>query len=432
MHHHHNDYVEVISAKGPTSLSTRMKVIFTLMMILGFGALLVASIFTDRPRIVWIPFLHNLYFFTGLSAAGVVIAAIIHVTRAYWGRPIKRFAEATGAFLPFSIAGLLILYFGADSIYEWITYPPDPELYHNKHIWLQKNFMFGRQIVVLLILAFLAHRFASFSTRPDLGLAHEKNPDLWKQPDRWRGLELEVARSQRGQAVYGVLYCFAYAFGISLMAYDLIMSLDFRWVSTMFGGWNFTTFLLLGWGSMVIITHFMSRRFQLEGYMHRLLYHDLGKLTFGFTIIWGYLFFAQYLVIWYGNLSHEAGYLMTRFFGETWRPFSLVTFALVFLLPFILGLSKNLKMSPKTFAPVVLISFIGIWLERFVLIAPASWYYDRHAETYSSGIGLLLFMDVLVFLGFFGLFAMVFSRYLYKRPVMVISDPKLDGGIHRH
>lgn len=430
-HHHHTDYVDVVSAQGPATLSSKWRGIFIVLMVIGFSAFAYQAFLNEgSERIGWIAFLHNFYFFTGLSAAGVVVAAIIQVTRAFWGRPIKRFAEAAGAFLPVSILMLVVLYFGAEHLYEWIDYPPPAG--GNKAIWLQKNFMFARVIIGLGLLTWIAHLFSKTSLRTDLGLAHEKHPELWPQPANWDGLENEIAKGQQRQSKLGVFYCFAFAFIISLLAYDLIMSLDYHWISTMFGGWNFTSFMLLTWGSLVLITHLMSKRFGVDHYIHRLTYHDLGKLTFGFTVVWGYLFFAQYNVIWYGNLPHETGYLLTRFYDQAWRPISLIVFALVFLIPFIVGLGKKIKMSPKTFAPVVIISFAGIWLERFILIAPSTWYFDRHEMAFQPGIGQLLIFDVLVFLGFFGLWALLFTRRLYRYPIMVISDPKLGQGINRH
>lgn len=431
MHHHHTDYVEVISAKGPATLSSKWRGIFIVFIVLGFSAFIYQAFLVEgTERIGWIAFLHNLYFFTGLSAAGVVIAAIIQVARAFWGRPIKRYAEAMGAFLPVSIVMLIVLYFGAEHLYEWIETPPVHG--SNKEFWLQKNFVFARVIGGLILLTLVARRFSNISLRTDLGLAHEKNPDLWSKPAGWEGFEKEVSKGQMLQSKWGVAYCFCFAFLISLVAYDLIMSLDYKWFSTMFGGWQFASFILIGWGSLVLINHIMGKKFDITHYSNRPLYHDLGKLTFGFTVVWGYLFFAQYQVIWYGNLPHETGYLLTRFYDPVWRPITLTVFALAFLIPFCVGLSKKIKMSPKTFAPVVIISFAGIWLERFILIAPAAWYFDRHEMVFQPGVGKLLFFDVLVFLGFFGLWALMFTSRLYRNPVMVISDPKLSLGINRH
>lgn len=457
----HNDYVEVISAKGPQQLSSLMKVIFWTMAIVGALAFLGSLLILDQKRIAWIALLHNTVYFTGLAAGGLAVAAITHVARSYWARPVKRFAEAMSAFLPVTMVCVALLWVGAsmvtpaevnpetgvvsfDSavkgfedpnqfIYEWAGIRPWEGAYHNKHFWLQRNFVFGRILLALGLLWYLGRRFRKYSDRTDFALAAQTKPGVWAKPDGFGDMAEEVETSVNKQTFWGVLYCFGYAFIFSLFVYDLVMSLDYRWVSTMFGGWNFTSGLLQSWGMLVFIAWWLGGRFDIARYMPKKMYHDLGKLTFAFTVMWGYLFFAQLNVIWYGNLGHETGYLFERFHPDgDFGMLGLTVATLVFLLPFLLGLGKNRKMQPSTFAPVVILSCIGLWLERFLLITPAAWYYDRATDSWSDGLGLLVFVDVLVLIGFVGIFCLCFTNYLYKRPIMVISDPKLGGGINRH
>src|SRR5438874_4074546 len=98
--------------------------------------------------------------------------------------------------------------------------------------------------------------------------------------------------------------------------------------------------------------------------------HDLGKLCFGFTVFWAYLMWAQFLVIWYGNLPEETYFIFYRLTGA-WRPVGIAVFLMVFLIPFI-GL---LGVKPKTFSPTMvgfaLVSLAGIWLERYLEVVPA-------------------------------------------------------------
>lgn len=443
-HHHHTDYVDVVSAKGPAKVGGATLAIFALMILIGFGAFgYFAFLSEGRERLGWIAFLHNTYFFTLLSAAGLVTAAIMQVTRSHWGRTIKRFAEASGNFLWFSLLCAVLLGLGMKHLYEWSHVTEWPS-HSNKAGWLQPGFWWGRQVAWAAVLVIVGQMFLKWSTRPDLGLAHEKNPDLWNSVSGWRGAATEIEDCQAKQSKWAVFYCIAFPVCVSMMAYDQIMSLDFRWFSAMFGGWNFTTAILTGWSSLVLITYFMGQRFEVSKYISKPVYHDLGKLTFGFTIVWCYLLFAQVLVIWYGNLPHEAGFLLTRFQDPMWRPWAIAVFLGVFLFPFILGLSKHLKMSPTTFGPIALLSLSAVWLERFILIAPSAWYFNREAGAYwnampgtanaeaaTSAISIIL-VDMLVGLGFMGVFGLMYTMFLYKRPVMVISDPRLDMGVNRH
>ena len=429
MHHEkHTDFIDVVSNIKPGSLSTKTKGVLAAMMVVGFGTFGYHAFLGAQPRIAWISFLHNLYFFTGLAAAGVLVSAILQVTNANWGRAIKRFAESSGAFLPFALLGIFILYFGADQVYVWVNDPPHTP---HKHFWLNREFLFIRDFVAVGILTLVAFKFMKASVRPDMGLAAEKKPNHYQKPESWEGLDTEVEKSYKKMGALAPLYCLLFTLVISLLAYDLIMSLDPYWVSAMFGGWNFTTVMLTGWISIYFMAYFMGNRFGLQKYMHKLMYHDAGKLTFGFTVVWAYLFFSQYMVIWYGNLPHETGFILTRI-AEPWKMISYVVFLLVFLLPFIFGLGKDRKMSFKTFLPILLVSLSGVWLERFILIAPSSWYYDRAGDQFMGGIAMLLVSDILVFVGFLGLFMFTYASYLYKRPVMAIADPKLSAGINRH
>lgn len=431
-HDHHSDFVGPVSAHGPQTLHPKTRNIYLSMVAVGLLTFAIAVFGTDSPRMGWIALLHNLYLFTGLAAAGVVVATILQTASANWARPIRRLAEATQAFFPIAIGGFLLLYLGADQLYSWVDFPPDE--HSNKRHWLTPNFWIVRVVGSISVLWLLAHLFSKAGERPDFGLAHQHN-SLWPKPANWLGLKDEVDRAQKRMSLIAPFYCLLFAVLTSFLAYDLLMSLDYRWFSTMFGGWNFTTHMLSAFGMLYFFAHFAAKRFHLDSFFPRPMWHDLGKLTFGFTVVWGYLFFAQYLVIWYGNLPHETGYLITRFHTEPWEPISKVVLALVFVLPFILGLSKERKMSFKGYAPVVVISLLGIWLERFMLIAPACWYYDSAADGHGghfAPLAGLLLVDALVFIGFLGAFLWAYTSFLFKRPVLPISDPRLPLGIERH
>ena len=122
--------------------------------------------------------------------------------------------------------------------------------------------------------------------------------------------------------------------------------------------------------ALAVLTIFLRRRMGLEQLVSEKQLHDLGKLCFGFTVFWGYLMWAQYLVIWYGNLPEETYFIFYRLIGP-WRPVGAWVFVLVFLIPFVGLLGVKPKRYPPTFLAFALVSLVGIWLERYLEVVPS-------------------------------------------------------------
>src|SRR2546422_2151355 len=98
--------------------------------------------------------------------------------------------------------------------------------------------------------------------------------------------------------------------------------------------------------------------------------HDLGKLCFGFTVFWGYLMWAQFLVIWYGNLPEETYFIFYRLIGQ-WKPVGVAVFFLVLVIPFVGLLGVKPEKAPALFLAFAAASLVGIWVERYLAIGPA-------------------------------------------------------------
>src|SRR5436309_2924730 len=148
------------------------------------------------------------------------------------------------------------------------------------------------------------------------------------------------------------------------------MSHDQNWVSNRFGAFYFMGSFLAALMALAVLTIFLRRRMGLEQLVSEKQLHDLGKLCFGFTVFWGYLMWAQYLVIWYGNLPEETYFIFYRLIGP-WRPVGTWVFVLVFLIPFVGLLGVKPKRYPPTFLAFALISLVGIWLERYLEVVPS-------------------------------------------------------------
>ncbi|MFW5952009.1 MAG: hypothetical protein ACOCVZ_07850, partial [Gemmatimonadota bacterium] len=124
-----------------------------------------------------------------------------------------------------------------------------------------------------------------------------------------------------------------------------------------------------GIAATAIATLFYRRQLDLHEYIEGNNLHDLGKLFFAFSVFWAYLFWSQYIVIWYGNLPHEQIFLVNRL-QPPYRTLSIVVFFALFALPFFALLGVKPKKTPGIMATVAGLSLLGLWLERYILIYP--------------------------------------------------------------
>jgi hypothetical protein len=384
--------------------------------LVGAGAFLYA-IFTNQGIRAWEAWVTNFLFWSGLAQAGVIFSAILQATSARWGRSLKRIAEATGAFMPLSLVVLAVLFLGRTSIFHWIEAPID-----GKQAWLNVPFLVARQMLGLIALQLLSALYVYWSVRPDLGLMEEARGVTLPPPVRWitrgwRGLEPEREASQRAQDRLAPVILIAYAVVLTLQSFDFVMSLDGEWYSTLLGGYFFIGNLYLGLAAVAVLGIWARSRLDLARYITTDQFHDLGKLLFGFCMLWAYMFFTQYLVIWYGNLPFEVRFVLHRVTAP-WTPLAVTVVAGCFLVPFVMLLSRDVKRNPTSLAAVSIVVIVSMWLERFVLVAPSLW----KGEHLPLGA-----IEVLMTAGFLAAFVLCYVRVLGLVPALPLSDPRLEA-----
>ena len=360
----------------------------TIAAILG-GIVLVLGVIGRHPERTWWAYQTNFVFWVGLAQGMVVFAATQKLAKGHWSGVIIRFAEAGAAFTTVAVVLFIGLIIGRQYIFTWI-HEPRPEV----GWWLTSKWFFVRNGGILVALSWLSWRFVRHDTAPDVrALAGETV------------VRTEDAPRISREAAFLIL---AYAFGYSLLGYDLIMSLSTKWVSNLFGGFYFMGSFLAGLMALAILSIVLRRTMGLAGVYTSRQQHDLGKLCFGFTVFWAYLMWSQFLVIWYGNLPEETYFIFYRLYG-VWRPVGIAVFLLVFLIPFI-GL---LGVKPKLFAPTMvgfaLVSLVGIWLERYLEVVPAI----NHGAGPAIGLPEI---GVTVFFG--GLFFMSWAWFASRYPII--------------
>jgi len=376
--------------------------------LLGVGGF-IAGMLSD-PQRAWTALVWNWSVWSGIAVGGAAVVAAASASQGHWLRPMRRVAEGLTSFLPVSYLIMIVMLFGLHHVYEWVDHPPPAKV-----AWLNPTFFSVRQVVGLAILYGTALALVYWSMRPDLGRLRDR-VDGWRRNlyDRltvgWEGEDVEMERATSARAKLAPAYAVLYAVLVSVWAWDWLMSIDPHWFSTLFPAWIFMTYFLGALGATAIITcRLRSYRSFSEAIPLRYL-HDIGKMVFAFTVFWTYLFFAQYLVIWYGRLPEETGFIKLRLWGA-YEPIALATLLCVFLIPFLGLLGVRSKRTPVTLTLFSMISLFGIWLFHFLLVAPSAF-----PDFIAFG-----WIEALVAVGMLGTFALCFLTFVRAFPPVAIA-----------
>jgi hypothetical protein len=373
----------------------------------GFLALAVGS-GADRA---WRIYHLNWLYWTGLALGGVLFSAVTTVAKGKWAFPVRRIGEASVAFLPLSLALFAGLWVGRGHIFPWIAHPiTDLPV---KAFWLRDWFLFTRDLAGLLLLFGLAIWYVVHSVRPDaaalLASAPHKAKALYERlTEGWEAKGADFSDERREQIAPALIL--TYAVVMSLIAFDMIMSLAPYWLSNLLGGFFFMGAWLTGLTTITLLVLFFRRHLGLEDVLSEEHLHDLGKLVFGFTVFWAYLFFSQFLVIWYGNLPEETSFLYLRMSEPEWQGISAAMLVLTFLLPFWGLIGIRPKRTPAILGTFAAISLLGVWVDRYVLVVPSI---VQEAEHLPLG-----WQELLITLGFFGLWGLAYVWFVERFPVV--------------
>lgn len=371
---------------------------------------------------VWQALHVNWLFFVSVSQAGVVFVAVQRITTARWSRPVVRMLEGYVAFLPIGFLLLLVILLGRAHIFPWVhTAPPVP----GKAAYLATPFLATREIVIYLLLLWLSLWLVYTSVRLDVGLLPEGGAK-WAAGIRARmrrgfGEERrEIHSTHSLQGKLAVLLCILFNFGYLVMSWDFSMSLDLYFQSTMYGWWFYMGGWLAALMSWSLLVMWWRRHLGADEYITEHHFHDLGKLGFAFTAFWGYLTFAQYLVVWYGNMPEETHWFHLRLIHPWVGPTLAIVF-LSFVIPFFGLLSRAAKVYLPTFVAFAMCSVVGIWIMRFIEVYPSLHYESAHVPFGIPEIGVTLGV-----LGLWGLCYRAFMDAFPRMRVTMMTSPYRD------
>ena len=388
--------------KNPGALPVSASWNTLLLVMIAVGAVaFFAAVKGDAER-AWISYAINYFFFMALAVGGVFFAAIQYVTNAMWSAPIRRIAEAFTAFLPVALVlFLLFAVFGMHHIYEWThedVVAKDPMLL-GKVSYLNEKFFILRNGFAIFIWIVFARWMVSES------LAQDKTSDF---------------RHTVKNRILSPIFLILFAFTFTMASFDIMMSLDPHWFSTIFGVYCFAGLFYSILALLCILTIVLKRQGLLDGIVNDNHLHDIGKFMFAFTVFWAYIGFSQFMLIWYANLPEETGYYIRRMQGG-WACVSLFLLLGKFCVPFFLLMPRRSKRVEGRLLGVSAFMLIAQWIDYMWLAQPQFYSGPR--------IG---WIEIGTTIGFIGVFGFVVTRFLTKNCIVAIGDPRLAESVHHH
>ena len=365
-----------------------------LFVMLGIGVIgFAAGLYFDSAR-TWASFLQNAFFFLTVGLGAIVFISINRVANAGWDTAIRRVPEAMMNYLPLGALAMLGLFFGRNALYEglhsFFGYNGKPMVF--KNAWLSTPFFFGRMALFLSLWLLLAWLMKRESRRQD----QDGSLDHTRKIKRYAAVFL---------AVFGLTFTFA--------SFDWLMSIEPLFYSTIYAFYIISGLLLSGFASITLFVILLRRRGLLpEVNEHHL--HNLGKLVFGFSTFWAYIWLCQYLLIYYANLPEETIYYLRRMQTPGWKTLFFANVFLNWLIPFVILLGRGAKQNDSWLLTACAIVLVGHWVDLYQMIFPAF--------EYPAMLGLI---DVAIVIGFASLFIQSFASGLRKSALVPQHDPYL-------
>jgi hypothetical protein len=408
--------------------------------ILGLLCLVLSYFIDSEPMHVrfWTNYLHNTVFFAGIAGISMFILAAFTTAWAGWHTGMKRVWEAFSLFLIPAMVLFLPIIIGMwghlHHLYHWA----DPHavetdaILKGKSSFLNKYWYTFGTFIILGGWAYFAYKNRSLSVAEDedgQGVAD----NYWHH---------------RKMRIYAAIFLPVFGFTSAAMLWQWVMSVDAHWYSTLFAWYSGASLFI----AAMAITILMMIYLKGQGYFEHITsnhLHDLGKYLFAISIFWTYMWFSQYMLIWYANVGEETIYYRTRL--DNYRPLFFANLIINFVLPFFILMRNDNKRKYGPMAIAAILTLFGHWLDFFLMIKPgarltaleaaaehaAAGHHGSEAAhagekflSFAMGFNVPGLLELGIFLGFLaGFVYFVFTR-LEKANLVPQNDPYLDEAMH--
>lgn len=350
----------------------------------------------------------NGFFFFSLGLGALFFLALSYATETGWYASVKRVIEGVAGFLPYGMAifGLVLLtitFMHGAHIYIWMDPDmTDPTSHHydkiidGKSAYLNPIFFWIRTLVYFAVYFIFLRGFQKRSI----------------EEDRIGGTELHFKNYRKGATFLVFFAVFS-----STSAWDWLMSIDAHWFSTLFGWYTFAGM----WCSTMVVLVMTTLYLKSLGHLEKVNdshIHDLGKWTFATSFLWSYLFFSQFMLIWYANIGEEVTYYQMRI--ENFKVIYFSMFVINFAFPMLILMSRDAKRNIGVLISIGLVILCGHWLDVYIMVSGGS--LGMHANIGALEIGMALSMA--------GIFIYTVLNNLTKVPLTPVNHPFLDESVH--
>jgi hypothetical protein len=346
------------------------------------------------------------WMFLGISCGSLAMMMIQHLSGGAWGI-FRRVFEASSRVLPLlAILGLPLI-LGMQSLYPWSheDLRAADHVLHHREPYLNPTFFVVRYVIYFAIWIGFAEVLNKLSLKQDTG---------------------DVSVNLKIQRLSGAgLVC--YALAVTFAGIDWIMTTNPHWYSTLFG------FLTMGGQGLstlaftIVASAFLVKRAPMLGFMKPHHFHDLGKLSFAFVMLWAYFNFSQFLLTYAANLIEEIPYMVTRMHGG-WQYLAVFLVIFHFAVPFLVLLNRDLKRRPHRLVYLALFILFVRYVDIVMLVSPeflASGANAHMAAGEHESHFFVHWTDLAAPLAIGGLWLWMFFTQLAKRPLLAIGDPYL-------
>ncbi len=396
-----NDRFEIPARLRNTSLF--LIVVGIAALVGGIACLAMSHNDVERARF-WAVLLHDSVFFLLITTVSIFIQAAVSLAQGSWLVAYRRVPEAIGAnvwvFGTIAAVVMFMIVFtfkdanGVNTIYKWVTEaePGKDKILFGKKVFLNKGMFVGFTLVTVALWSFFGRKFRAMSIAQES--APKNDTKIYWKVFRLSGLFL---------LVYALTQ-------MSTGPWLWIMSVQAHWYSTLFSWYTFASAFVSGMSLILLWVVYLKNQGNLELVTKEHM-HDLGKFMFAFSIFWTYLWFAQYMLIWYSNQPDETFYFKMRQQG----PYSIIFYAnfiINFCMPILILMARPSKRNYFTVTFMAMVIIFGHWLDYFQMVMPGPLGENWHINWYEIGI----------FMGFAGILIFCVSRTLTKSSLVPANN----------